>query len=52
MRIFQQNKSELRGLKEKPFELEIDIQKIVENNLEQISGYHFIKTEFTIKNNL
>ncbi|MDD4531918.1 MAG: endonuclease NucS [Bacilli bacterium] len=51
MKIFQQNKSELKGLKEKPFKLEKDIQKIVENNLGQVSGYQLIKSEFTIKNN-
>ncbi|MDR2918806.1 MAG: DUF5655 domain-containing protein [Tannerella sp.] len=51
MKIFQQKRSSLNSLKEKPFKLEKDIQKIVENNLEQISGYHFIKSEFTIKNN-
>lgn len=51
MRLFQQNKSELKGLKEKPFKLEKEIQTIVENNLEQISGYKFIKSEFSIKSN-
>jgi predicted transport protein len=51
MKIFQQNKSDLKGLKEKPFKLEKEIQKIVENNLEQVSGYQLIKSEFTIKNN-
>jgi predicted transport protein len=50
MKIFQQNKNSLNSLKEKPFKLEKDIQKIVEHNLEQISGYQFIKSEFTIKN--
>lgn len=51
MKIFQQNKNELKGLKEKPFKLENEIQTIVENNLEQISGYTFIKSEFSIKSN-
>lgn len=51
MKIFQQNKNELKGLKEKPFKLEKEIQTIVENNLEQISGYTFIKSEFSIKSN-
>ena len=51
MRLFQQNKNQLNSLKEKPFKLEKDIQKIVENNLEQVSGYQLIKSEFTIKNN-
>ncbi len=51
MKIFQQNKSELISLKERLFKLEKDIQRIVEANLERISGYRFIKSEFTIKNN-
>ena len=51
MRLFQQNKNQLNSLKEKPFKLEKDIQKIVENNLEQVSGYQLTKSEFTIKNN-
>ncbi|WP_352422894.1 endonuclease NucS domain-containing protein [Proteiniphilum sp.] len=51
MKIFQQNKSDLKGLKEKPFKLEKEIQKIVENNLDQVSGYQVIKSEFTIKSN-
>lgn len=50
MQLFQQNKSTLNSLKEKPFKLEKDIQKIVESNLDQISGYRFIKSEFVIKN--
>ena len=51
MQIFQQNKNELKGLKEKAFKLEKEIQKLVETNLEQISGYKFIKSEFIIKSN-
>lgn len=51
MRIFQQNKGELVGLKEKAFKLEKEIQRLVEINLEQISGYKFIKSEFIIKSN-
>lgn len=51
MQLFRQNKNELTSIKEKPFKLEKDIQKIVEANLESISGYKLIKSEFTIKNN-
>ena len=51
MQLFQQNKTDLICLKEKSFKLEKDIQKIVESNLEQISGYQLIKSEFTIKSN-
>ena len=50
MQLFQQDKSGLIGLKEKSFKLEKDIQKIVECNLEQISGYRFVKSEFAVKN--
>lgn len=38
------------GLKEKPFKLEKDIQKLFEANLEQITGFKLIKTEFSLKN--
>ena len=51
MQLFLHNKNRLNDLKEKSFRLEKDIQKIVESSLEQISGYRFIKSEFTIKNN-
>lgn len=51
MQLFQHNKSKLSSLKEKPFKLERDMQTIVENSLEQILGYQFIKSEFTIKSN-
>ncbi|NDV57188.1 DUF5655 domain-containing protein [Bacteroides sp. 519] len=50
MQLFQQSKSTLNSLKEKPFKLEKDIQKVVESNLSQISGYRFVKSEFVIKN--
>lgn len=51
MQLFQQSKSTFNSLKEKPFKLEKDIQKVVEANLIQISGYQLIKSEFSIKNN-
>jgi len=51
MQIFQQTPKELKSLKEQAFKLEKDIQKVIENNLEQISGYKFIKSEFIVKNN-
>lgn len=49
MQLFQCNKNQLNSLKEKPFKLEKEIQKLVETNLEQISGYKLIKSEFVIK---
>lgn len=51
MQLFLQNKGNIKSLKEESFKLEKDIQKIVENNMNQVLGYQFIKTEFTIKNN-
>ncbi|RHJ92094.1 DUF5655 domain-containing protein [Parabacteroides bouchesdurhonensis] len=51
MKLFRYSKIKFTGLKEKSFKLEKDIQKIFENNIEQISGYQFIKSEFIVKNN-
>lgn len=51
MRLFQQKEQTLSGLNEKPFKLEKDIQQIIEENLEQVFGYKFIKSEFIIKSN-
>lgn len=50
MQLYQQQKGTLRSLKEKPFKLEKDIQKLFETNLEQITGFKFVKTEFSLKN--
>lgn len=51
MEIFQySNKKVLSLLKEKSFNLEKNIQNLFETNLEQITGYKFIKSEFAIKN--
>lgn len=50
MQLYHQQKNTLSSLKEKPFKLEKDIQKLFEANLEQITGYTFVKTEFIIKN--
>jgi predicted transport protein len=51
MRLYAQLTNGLTGLKEVPFKLEKDIQKVVETNIEAIFGYRFIKSEFTIKSN-
>ena len=40
----------LLEIKEKPFKLEKDIQKIFEDNLASIMGLELVKSEFTIKN--
>lgn len=50
MQLYHQQKSTLSNLKEKPFKLEKDIQKLFEANLEQITGFKFVKSEFIIKN--
>lgn len=50
MKLFQHTKNILDGLKEKPFKLEKDIQKLFESNIEQITGFRFVKTEFSLKN--
>ncbi len=49
MHLFQNNKTKLMALKEKPFKLEKDLQKVVEVNLKQLFGYTLIKSEFTLK---
>lgn len=51
MNIYTQHKNQLTSLKEIPFKLEKDIQKVFEANLEMITGWKFIKSEFSIKSN-
>lgn len=50
MHLYHQQKNTLFGLKEKPFKLEKDIQKLFESNIEQITGFKFVRTEFSLKN--
>lgn len=40
----------LTAIKEKPFKLEKDIQRLFELNLKQIMGLELVKSEFSIKN--
>lgn len=49
MQLFVQTKNQLSSLKEVPFKLEKDIQRLFEGNLEAITGLKFVKTEFMIK---
>ncbi len=49
MQLFVQTKNQLSSLKEIPFKLEKDIQRLFENNLEAITGFRFVKSEFSIK---
>lgn len=51
MQIFKNNKQSLSQLKEIPFKLEKDIQKLFEQNLELVTNLNLIKSEFTIKSN-
>lgn len=51
MQLFKNNKQALSILKENPFKLEKEIQKLFEKNLELITNLKLIKSEFTIKNN-
>lgn len=50
MQLYHQQKQIFTSLKEKPFKLEKDIQKLFESNIEQITGFKFVKTEFSLKN--
>jgi hypothetical protein len=45
MSIFSINKGILKEISEQRFELEKDIQKIVENNMYTISGIDFVASE-------
>jgi len=48
---FYNKNNKLLVLKEVPFKLERDIQKLFEENLKQIANLQIIKSEFTIKSN-
>ncbi len=49
MRLFNLGQKEkLESIKELPFKLEKEIQKISESNLEIIFGLHFVKSEFSL----
>lgn len=50
MQIFKRNKGNLSDLREIPFKLEKDIQNLFEENLEQMTGLEFVKSEFSIQN--
>lgn len=51
MHLYNINQKGLKNLAEKTFKLEKDIQNIFESNLETLSNWKFIKSEFTIKAN-
>ncbi|HHF5297934.1 TPA: DUF5655 domain-containing protein [Haemophilus influenzae] len=50
MKIFTSEKGQLSQLKQQKFKLEKDIQRLFEENLTLLSGYIFIRSEFSIKN--
>ncbi|HHT7764688.1 TPA: hypothetical protein ACT2GW_002362, partial [Pasteurella multocida] len=50
MQIFHKNKNNLINLKEIPFKLERDIQRLVENNLTLATGLILVKSEFSVQN--
>lgn len=50
MALYKNQTGILKEVKEKPFRLEKDIQKVFEENLSAIMGLVLVKSEFTIKN--
>lgn len=48
MEVYQLN-SQLKILKEKPFKLEKDLQRLFEENLEQLTGLELVRSEFTVE---
>lgn len=50
MIIYSTNSNKLSPLKEVPFKLERDLQRVFEQNLSEITNLEFIKSEFIIKN--
>ena len=50
MPLYKNTSTQLSNLKEKPFKLEREIQRLFENNLSAIMGLELVKSEFTIKN--
>jgi predicted transport protein len=51
MIIYNNDIGNISEIKELPFKLEKDIQKIFEKNLTTITGLNFVKSEFTLKSN-
>jgi predicted transport protein len=50
MALYTNQSGKLKEVKEKPFKLEKDIQKVFEVNLSALMGLELVKSEFTIKN--
>ncbi len=50
MPIYKITKGKLTSIEEKKINLEVDLQKLVEKNLEIIFGLKFVSSEFSLKN--
>ncbi len=50
MTLYTNQTGKLKEVKEKPFKLEKDIQKVFQANLYSVMGLELVKSEFTIKN--
>jgi predicted transport protein len=50
MALYTNQSGKLKEVKEKPFKLEKDIQKVFEVNLSPLMGLELVKSEFSIKN--
>ena len=50
MALYINQTGKLKEIKERPFKLEKDIQKVFEANLPALMGLELVKSEFTIKN--
>ena len=50
MKLYSLKDNQLKGVSTVPFKLEKEIQDIVENNLKELFGLQFVKSELTIKN--
>lgn len=50
MFLYKINGSNLEGIKEKPFQKEVELHKLCESNLENIFGVKFVKREFSLNN--
>lgn len=50
MALYVNQTGKLKEVKEKPFKLEREIQKVFESNLYNLMGLELVKSEFTIKN--
>jgi len=48
MELFKLNKEKLSTINSKPFKLEKDIQKVIEDNCDELFGLSFVKSEFAI----